>query len=472
MKFIFNVIENLYVQKNQQGVYMFIFQPVRKALEEVNYQCEKISLKKPLVDDASNWCKLGDAYRKDDDYVRSSVCYHEALKKDSKCKSALFSLGEIYEVKREGISRDLEYAISFYERAADEGDEAAKNNLIKIYTRGIRNVNDWYNLGQCYTFGRNGKPTNYFIAVACFEQEIKYNSTHRDALYWLGCYYETGFGKVIKDLSKAKSYFEKGANEGHLSCKNKLIEIYSHEIKTADAWYELGEKKRIIYIPLVGLTPLPPPLIYSLIAITYYEQALICNPLHQNSLYELGLSYENGYGVVKDIAKAKSYYERGAKEDHPECEKSLIGLYSNDIKTADGLCDLGNKFFSESQYNLARLCYCKAVDLDNNHGDSLFRLGKIFEQGLGITPNYEKAEENYGKILKKEKTYTQAQAALPRLKSYGMFPLFQEMKREVKDLAQNDIQKTIQLNVVTQDQRQDKAKIKEIDDKVKRMPCP
>ena len=48
-----------------------------------------------------------------------------------------------------------------------------------------------------------------------------------------------------------------------------------------------------------------------------------------NAQYALGWMYENGEGVVKDLAMAFRWYKRAAERNHPAAQTNLGWMYEN-----------------------------------------------------------------------------------------------------------------------------------------------
>ncbi len=97
------------------------------------------------------------------------------------------------------IRREMEIALQWYTRAADQGDRGAL-----------------YGLG-CIFFEEKKYPQamQYFERAADEDFPLGY--------YRIGHLYDQGLG-VSQNTEKASEYFKKGASHGHFGCKRGLIE--------------------------------------------------------------------------------------------------------------------------------------------------------------------------------------------------------------------------------------------------------
>ena len=76
----------------------------------------------------------------------------------------------------------------------------------------------------------------------------------------------------------------------------------------------------------------------------YWQQPLEYQK--KSDVYNLGLSYLNGKGVAKDIAKAKSHFKKAATQGHKDANRKLLEheMAENNWTTADEWNRLGVKY--------------------------------------------------------------------------------------------------------------------------------
>ena len=195
--------------------------------------------------------------------------------------------------------------------------------------------------------------------VTFLEYDIE---NHPSNMGVLGTLYLHG-KSVPQDYEKARSWFEKGAERD-------------------DVWstYELG----VIYnAGTFGATK------YMEKAKMYYQKAAELGSMLAISFLANGYAY-GIYGYEKNIPKAIELYKDAiekAKDPEKGAYMSLLGsLYQyakNDKKEA------------ENWYNQAKEHY----EIRTEKGDviAMWSLGNVYQQGLGVEPNTEKAKEWYRK---------------------------------------------------------------------------
>ena len=143
-------------------------------------------------------CEKGkDAY-KSQNYAEALSWFRKAA--DQGNAQAQCSLGYMYNTGR-GVAQDYAEAVRWYRNAADQGDAIAQ-----------------YNLGVMYDNG-TGVNQNYAEAVNWFRKAA--NQGNANAQCHLGSMYYNGTG-VDKDLAKAREWWEKAAAQGNPTAKSNL----------------------------------------------------------------------------------------------------------------------------------------------------------------------------------------------------------------------------------------------------------
>jgi TPR repeat protein len=116
----------------------------------------------------------------------------------------------------------------------------------------------------------------------------------------------------------------------------------------------------------------------------WYEKAAVEGD--KLSMADLGWLYANGQGVAQDYAKAREWFEKSADKDHPDAMVLLGVLYFNGQGVAQ-------------DYAKAREWYEKAADKDHANGMTL--LGVLYFKGQGVARDYAKARELWEKAADK-----------------------------------------------------------------------
>lgn len=219
----------------------------------------------------------------------------------------------------------------------------------------------------------------YYCNLAVMPQEKTDKADFTQAIYWfnqsilqgyflgyhsMGVRYYDGQG-VVKDYSKAESYFQVAANMGYgnawtylgwmywdgdenlpknqekaVACLKKcyelkedtpinLIGLYysnSDNYEMAIHWWKIGyEKKDSSCAANLGWTYRYGKGIAQnyVKAVEYYKQAIEWNPNDDYALSNLGDMYRNGYGVEQSLNIAKTYYCKSADLGNENAKKAL-----------------------------------------------------------------------------------------------------------------------------------------------------
>lgn len=148
--------------------------------------------------------------------------------------NSIANLAEFYEKGIGGVEQDLPRAISLLERAAGEGSQYAKDELIRI--RGelpdteapsgisakgeqklveakLGNGAALKSLGYYHMLGNEGFPQNGELAIAYFAAAVS-RGTH-DAALGMGQTYYNGYGGISVDMLEAGKWYIYAAENGH-----------------------------------------------------------------------------------------------------------------------------------------------------------------------------------------------------------------------------------------------------------------
>jgi TPR repeat protein len=107
---------------------------------------------------------------------------------------AEYQLGQLYYEGKAGVTTQYQNALTWFQQAANAGNEKAQ-----------------YYLGLMYYYGQ-GVQMNYKEAVDWFSKSAQNN--YNKAQYYLGLAYYYGHG-VTKNLETAKDWFSKAAKNGN-----------------------------------------------------------------------------------------------------------------------------------------------------------------------------------------------------------------------------------------------------------------
>mmetsp|Transcript_7202 Transcript_7202/g.6476 ORF Transcript_7202/g.6476 Transcript_7202/m.6476 type:complete len:442 (-) Transcript_7202:327-1652(-) len=214
---------------------------------------------------------------------RAFECFREAANQGY--IKAYTSLGICYETGR-GAPKNLEKALEYYKLSSEAGDPDGLYHLAYFkMEEAAREDND---------------TAKYEEAVELF-REVKFKDPKNgDAYYYLGFFYESGFG-VERDMETAFGYYSKAAS-----------------LEVAKAWCKLGN----FYSDGVGGVEADTNQ-----ALHCYLEAAKLND--DEAMNHLGVMYEEGIGVVADTEKAYEYYQKSANLGNAKAKLNIGHMHES-----------------------------------------------------------------------------------------------------------------------------------------------
>lgn len=336
-------------------------------------------------------------------------------------------------LKGENTEQNVERGIALLEDAANSGEANACNNLSIIYHYGDYVPKDMpkavYWAEKASELGKHDELVDLAVAYFLGKEELPIDKPYAFSLMLksandgavvsmenVAICYNSGDG-VEKDVTKAKEFFIKAANQGSRKAYNNLIDMcdddefiqllkglaedpgyYSAmmmlfdcytkgihaEKDEAQAKYYLEEAIKgefseacftygcCLFFGNLGYEKNPTE------ALKYLEIA--SQKGVANASKNLGLAYEEGKIVEQDLAKAKEYYYKAAKQGDSFSYIYLGGLYEQDDSIPD-------------HYQLAMNCYIEAYK--QGEVRACYRIGNLYDGGLGVEKDFKKAAEYY-----------------------------------------------------------------------------
>lgn len=214
---------------------------------------------------------------------------------------------------------NLEQAIFWYTKAAENGDAEAQNHLGFMYE----------NFGDMYQFELMGEEG---FEQAAYWYRKAAEQGHRDAQYNLSDMYESGKG-VEQDDEPAICWLIKAANQGH-----------------AFAQFHFGSKQEDYQK-------------YKQAFVSYRKAAEQGLTIAQ---YKLGTMYENGLGVEQELEQAVFWYRKAAEQGYANAQYNLGCMYR------DGLG-------IDQDYEQAIFWYRK--EAEQGDAKSQYKLGLMYANG-------------------------------------------------------------------------------------------
>lgn len=334
-----------------------------------------------------------------------------------------------------GVEKNLDFAFKWYKKAAEENFPAAQHALSYMYKNGEgceRNiVKAYYWIEQS---AENDYEDAYYIVGKSYLEGICYETNYEKAYYYLNKGYEAldtdcieALGDmyysglyVKKDISKALELYNKSIDFGNTSLYFKVGKIYEEEnlINEAISAYDSGSK--------IG--------------------DIRCDQ-------RLGIIYYNGEGVSRDLDKAIKYIEKAAANKSPHAMYMLGIAYLRQNKFGEDTLKVTKKLLDEayelkSAYAAEYLAFLMLNDkksgkeinekklleylefgFESGIVGSLFQYGYIYENGIAVEKDLEKAYYYYKNAA--DKGYVKAIVKIASWYKLGLF-LQQDINESIK----------------------------------------
>lgn len=382
--------------------------------------------------------KLAELSEEVKDYKIAFEYYKKAA--DQGYLTAQRELGLFYENGR-GVTKSIEEAFKYYRLAADQGDPIAQYCIGNLYQwgKGVEQSKEeslkYYRVSADQEYG----PALIELAHYYGSEELKdYKKSfeyykiasdhgYPEAQRELGHYYENGRGveksdeEALKYYRLAVEYYKKAADQGYAEAQCKLglfyengwgveksvevaFEYYRLAADQGDSiaqffignLYELGKsihqsrEESLKYYKLAADQEFGPALIrladyyYSgegkdyKKSFEYYKKA--ADQGYTEAQCDLGLQYEYGEGVEKNISKAIYYYKLAADQGYNRALCNLAMCYENGtgVKKSSGEAFV---YFKKSA--------------DQNYARGQFNVARCYRGGIGVKYSLEKAIEYY-----------------------------------------------------------------------------
>jgi len=237
------------------------------------------------------------------DWDGTGLLTHKELERASELGNgdAMYALGLIYE-KGDGVSKDIKKAVELFRNASEKGNRNAQCvvRLIDWDGRGqlelreleraseLGNAFAMLNLGLLFAIGC-GIPKDTKIAIKLLEHASELGNA--EAMFHLGTLYEKG-EDVPKDINEAIKWYRRASNNNHGESK-KVVRLID--------WDGRGQLK-----------------------LRELERSSELGNCY--AMFALGLLYEKGEGVPKDIKQAIAWYRRASEKGNDEAKRVLDRL--------------------------------------------------------------------------------------------------------------------------------------------------
>ena len=257
----------------------------------------------------------------------------------------------------------------------------------------------------------------------------------------LGIMYANGFG-VRQDPEKAVELLIEGAQSGDAEAEYMLGVLYATGIgvavdqdKALTLFHAAAEKGNLEAIKEIGNYYLDKQQFAQ--ALQWYRRAAERN--FPKALYNIGIMYLNGLGVVKSVQEAISYFEKSALYGLPQGDVMLGKIYSDgnymprnyrqalehyraaaEKYSVPALLALGNLYLTGNGVNKNErqaFSYFKQAAL-SRQPEACYVLAEAYEKGYGVEIDYVEARAYYEEAA--DRGFLQAYAALGRMYVDGL----------------------------------------------------
>lgn len=351
----------------------------------------------------------------DDDYLEN-LSLKELLDLEHKTHNAKIQnyIGLFYDDTKYGpdVPVDLEKAVKWYQKAAEQGFARAQCNLAYMYKNGegiekdyVKAV-EWYRKAadQGYARAQNNLGDMYYYAYGVEKDYKKAMELYRKSAEQgyaraqtnLGYMYRYGKG-VITNHSKAIEWYLKAAEQGDEWGQLQLANMYNDQwsaewdYEKAVKWYQKAAEQ--------GNTEAQYNLGYLyryghgiekdyVKAVEWFSKA--ANKGYAKAQIELAEMYRFGWGVSRDYQKMFEWFQKAAEQGDICAQEDIAAAYSGYDVFDDDYIDYQKSFY----------WYKKLADQGKSYGQ--YEVGYMYENGKGVSQSYQKAVEWYQKAIEHE----------------------------------------------------------------------
>lgn len=353
-----------------------------------------------------------------------------------------YSIGVLY-AEGNGLPKDYYKAFMWFQKSAENEYAAAYYQLGRCYYNGLGVEKDlntafkWHSKAAKCNFPasqyalslmyKNGEGCEENLIRAYYWMEKAAENDYEDAYYIIGRSYLEGI-YIEEDYKRAFNYLSKGYIALDTNCIESLAEMYLKGLHVKKDLYsaielynkaiEFGDKS--IYFKLGKLYE-DEGLINQ--AISTYEEG------HEEGnlkcTQRLGIMYYNGEGIERNLEKAIEYIEFAAARKEPHAMYVLAVAYLrlnkfgektteivkrllkeayrlNSPYAADYLASIMiNELSEKKDINRSELVEYIKFGVEYELKESIFKFGYIYEKGIGVMQDYEKAYQYYNLAAEK-----------------------------------------------------------------------
>lgn len=296
--------------------------------------------------------KLGLFYYHKNDYTKASDWFSEAAKQGlSVAQSNLGILLLKQKNYAEAANWFLRASLKKHPEAEYRLGLMLESQFIKLnkdslpeiwYKRAAaqEHVQAQYKMGSFYENGNSTIDRNLSIAFDWYMKAAK--QEHAGAQYKVGLFYEKGTSNLKANFKEAANWYTKAATQAHKQAQYKLVELYEKD--TEDS--KTNDK----------------------LAFSWCEKAAEQN--HIGAIYKLAYFYEKGFGIAKNIAFARYWYQKAFILGDRKAKKALSELPSLDASQQSQVNKALRIAIANKNYKETLLQIKGGADINNLNADN------------------------------------------------------------------------------------------------------
>lgn len=338
-------------------------------------------------------------------------------------------LGVRYEYGQ-GVNQDYTEAARMFKLSAEQGHAKAQVNLAEFYKDGIgveQDYNKAFNLLQIAA-EQSASLAHFYLGVFYlngyavpidYDQAFKWfisaaNDGNPDAMHNIAYMLRNGLGRNI-NIIEAIKWYKQAADLGDPDALSVIGDIYkdgegvAQDFEESFKWYEQaaenGDSYAQGYVGYFYENGLGVDINFQE-ALKWYKKA--CDGGNEVAAFNIGVLYENGLGVTQDHTTALNYFRKSANMGYAPAMIQIGKKYQwgegveIDIEQAKHWLV---KAFENGETDAANQLGCllkgkEAIEwfkrgAEQGHAHCQYNLGRIYQQGEIIDPDYQEAFKWY-----------------------------------------------------------------------------